>query len=491
MLLDEIEKNPENTKNYMQLAQEYKGSRDFKKAEECCYKGIAVAEKASTLYTGDLWMMSYLPVFIFLQGDDQKALSEAEHFLEERDLIDLPKAFLYDIAVLCCVNLKEYKKGLKYVMQFHKTWKRLHQNAEEQQRYGHADMNLSEADKKVQEVYAYGLYMAVKESDFGMVSQIFRWIPWKDEHAMKPYYVRLEKWKNSFESEKEEILKCFSDISADTTYLSLQKALYAEQKQQRLHLKEFVERCQESYLPEQTAIGFQIVRLALKNELELDTFIQKVPFDYWSGYAQQIAKMVSYSEMDTELAKIQKVLKDYPLHYALFEQSFLEKKMMLGYMEGRELLALAEKYCKTVIEYYRSFYKESCFVEGNDTVLPAKCIFALSVREALDNRTKNEADQYVKNLRKALYACPEFSRIIGKLLKDFEKHKTQTSNIEFAQLGEQVKTQIKMLVSQGQYMEAYPILMKLIQMLPNDTELLKLKQHIIAGTPLPEHNSEN
>lgn len=108
-------------------------------------------------------------------------------------------------------------------------------------------------------------------------------------------------------------------------------------------------------------------------------------------------------------------------------------------------------------------------------------MFVIFVQRALENLKNNESDKYIRNLREALHACPEFSKVIGKLLEDFDKNKTQVSNTEFTQLGEQVKEQIRVLISQGQYVAAYQILMRLMQMIPDDMELLKLKQQIISS----------
>lgn len=204
LLLEEIEKNSTSTKNYMQLAQEYKGTHEFDKAEECCRKGISIALHESKFYTSDMWMIAYLPIFIALQGEDEKALSEAERFLKDEEVINLSKIYLCHTAVVCCLRLKKFEKGLKYVKEFYEIWKRLRKEEEAGQRYEHADMNLLEAGKKVQQVYICGLHLAVKAKDFKSVSQILKWIPWEDETAMKSYYPELEKWKNSFPDEKKK-----------------------------------------------------------------------------------------------------------------------------------------------------------------------------------------------------------------------------------------------------------------------------------------------
>lgn len=52
---------------------------------------------------------------------------------------------------------------------------------------------------------------------------------------------------------------------------------------------------------------------------------------------------------------------------------------------------------------------------------------------------------------------------------------------EFMTLGRKIKDEIKLLISKEQYIEANIILMKLLQILPEDLELLKLKQQILAS----------
>ena len=52
---------------------------------------------------------------------------------------------------------------------------------------------------------------------------------------------------------------------------------------------------------------------------------------------------------------------------------------------------------------------------------------------------------------------------------------------EFAILGGQVKQVVSGLVDGGQWMEAYGVINQLITLLPDDTEVLRLKQEIVRN----------
>lgn len=483
LLLDEIEKNPTLTKNYMQLAQEYKAARNFEKAEEYCRKGLALSEKASVTYTVDFWMMAYLPTFISLQGDNQRALKEAECLIKNKKMTELVKAYLYITASVLCLTINECSKGIEYVKCFHELWGFLHRNEEATHRQDCGDINLSTVDKMAYKVYMSGLNMAVKEKDFQLVAQILQWIPWVDENTMKNYYSLLEKWKNNFLSENVEILKCFEELPDKTTYLLLQKALYAETQNQMIRLKELLGQCKLEHAKELSCINYQIIGLALRNDIDVIPYLKDTSLEHWGAYALQIVKDTETKKMEIRLEKIKNTLQDYPLYCSVFEQSFLEKQMLFGWLDNEELICVAERYCDVVIAYYKEFYMGKYFTEDFYNMLPSKCVFSLFLQKALNSLKKNQLEAYIKNLRKALYAYPELSVVINKLLKHLENQQNLSSGegTEFMTLGRKIKDEIKLLISKEQYIEANIILMKLLQILPEDLELLKLKQQILAS----------
>lgn len=259
------------------------------------------------------------------------------------------------------MQLKEFEKGIRYVKQFHKIWEKLHGEGVQLQGQEHSNMNRARVDAKRQEVDMWGLHLAVKGRNFEVAEEILHLIPWENENSMEYYYTELEKWKKSFASEKEEILKCLSNMSEDSCYLLLQKALYAEEQQRIPDLKNLLKQCQEAYAPEHMRMSSQIVRLSLQNEADITILLKKIPLEYWREYAVMIAKDTSHRNLKAEFDRIKQILKDYPLHCSVFEQSFIERQMMLGWTEGAELVKLVEEYCGIVMNYYQKFLKERLF----------------------------------------------------------------------------------------------------------------------------------
>ena len=70
-------------------------------------------------------------------------------------------------------------------------------------------------------------------------------------------------------------------------------------------------------------------------------------------------------------------------------------------------------------------------------------------------------------------------RFMEHLLREYDKQK-QVGNAEFQQLGVQVKQQVKQMIDNQQYEVALPIISQLIQLLPSDLEVIRLKQQILT-----------
>lgn len=481
LLLKEIEKNPTLSKNYMQLAQEYKAAGKFREAAETCRAGLSLVTDDSICFAVNQWMVAYLPLFFQVQGDNRLALQEAEEWAHSKKVTDLTKAYLYVTIVKLCRKLNDTEKGMSYIRPFHKLWNLLHQHEEKTHQQDSGEINLGTIDTMVYSVHVNALNWAVQEKNFSFVSEILQWIPWEDEKVMRSYYLLLEQWKKDYSSENEEILKCYSELPYDTPYLLLQKALYAETQKKIPLLKKLLGQCHLQVSKELLCINPQIIELAIKHDIAISPFLAETTLEYWGAYVLQVVKETNSQDMPELLEKAKHVLKNYPMHASLFEQCFMEKQMLMGWLDGKELISIAERYCGIVIDYYKELYIGKFFAEKLYEMLPAKCAFALYLQEAF-SEMKQQPELYIKNLRKALHAYPEFSAIITKLLKYFEiQQKKSTNNgIEFAELGRKIKEEVKTLITTGRYVEANIILMKLLAMMPDDLELIRLKQQLLT-----------
>ena len=86
-------------------------------------------------------------------------------------------------------------------------------------------------------------------------------------------------------------------------------------------------------------------------------------------------------------------------------------------------------------------------------------------------------------LKKALHIYPQMSTAIIRLsdyMEEALKEPVQPASEEFAALGGQVKQMLMGLVENGQWPEAYGVTEQLTALLPEDLEILRLKQLILT-----------
>ena len=127
-------------------------------------------------------------------------------------------------------------------------------------------------------------------------------------------------------------------------------------------------------------------------------------------------------------------------------------------------------------------YKEEFVEESNRGLLPVECRFAFFAREALEQLSGGQMIQAVKSFQKALLVYPKLSGVIRELLRQLQKGQSiqtaQTENPEFQQLAVQMKAAVNIMLDNRQYQEAATIMAQLTQLLPDDLELLKLRQKL-------------
>ena len=154
-------------------------------------------------------------------------------------------------------------------------------------------------------------------------------------------------------------------------------------------------------------------------------------------------------------------------------------------MKG-ELLEALEAYAQCIQSYYEGQYQASMFEESSCSLLPADCRMALAILEALENWKQGKLADTLRLFRTALKIYPQMTGVVRevlRLLKNEIDHPAPAAGPEFEQLAVQMKAALKAMIQAGQYHEAMPVLTQLLSLLPNDMELLKIQQLLLAGIP--------
>ncbi|MBO8464355.1 MAG: hypothetical protein IAC13_10530, partial [Firmicutes bacterium] len=162
----------------------------------------------------------------------------------------------------------------------------------------------------------------------------------------------------------------------------------------------------------------------------------------------------------------------------LLQIHFSEQELLDKQMSGEELNNRLQQYIELVTSHYKEIYKEDMLQEQYRYMLPPQFAFSLYYMES-----NLEGYDQIECLKKAKKVYPRMlvviKRLMEYLLKEYDR-KHRVVNQEFQQLGVQVKQQVKQMIENHQYEAAFPIVTQLLQLIPDDLELVRLKQKILV-----------
>lgn len=515
LLVKRLETEPESAHLYAQAAQEYSSAQDFDTAIRYCRMGLALVGKTREPDPLEMWLQLELPTLISYTGDEKLALAEGERFVMSPRLLEVGRLNLCAMLANFCWNLKEYEKGLTFVRQYRQTLEYLQEHSEKTMTQNGITYTFASGKVQAVPVYVKGLFFASElespadvafETDTSSaISQILSWIPWEDKPRIEPQYPNLDAWKQRYPDQKAAILSSYARLHTDNFYVTLQKAYYAEELQQHADAstdQTAHEVCHADTHKDQTPCKVYdlwqlcarncpaqfltpLVEMAVRNGFSLTVLLDRLSLESWDICAGSLAERTQFPDMDEFCQKLLPELSGsgYPLFAERLVQHFLERKLTQGLLEPAHLLALLEEYCESVISDAKMIYREELLKDADSYILPAKYKFALRIQKALQLIEAQDYAACIPLLSEALHLCPQLSVAVSgltKYLNEQLKNPPQPASPEFASLGGQVKQMLRKLMENQQWQEAYGVNAQLLSLLPDDLEVLRLKQEILV-----------
>lgn len=479
LLLAMLEKNPNSAQCCMQITQEYRSVGEPGIAVEYCRKGLALARQESRIYNYELWMQANLPLLISYTGDKRLALDEGERILNHPRTLEVGTLHLCVTLTALCRDLKEFRKGIKYVNLYRKQLLYLLNHPEKAEQQRAAEITLESIAAKEVSVYMEGLFLTTKADDFPCACQIMSWFPWEEEDRILPQYPRLEAWKKDYKGKYDAILREYDRLNTNNPYVCIQKALYAEHQKDFQRTKGLWEICAQNCPP-----GFQweLIEIAVRNQFSLEILLKRMSPEAWNEYTEAVTERKEWEEMKEFYQKIMPLLETCPFYARKLEQSFLEKLLTGEMLEPAKLIELLEQYCGSVCNDAKFVYRKDALENPEAYALPTRYRFAAMLKDALGLLQEGTFAEIFMLLKDAIHIYPKMSGAVGQLLRnleeDIQKPKQPVSE-EFMLLGGQVKQVLRGLISAGQWDEAYGVLEQLLALLPDDFEVLRMKQEVL------------
>lgn len=221
-----------------------------------------------------------------------------------------------------------------------------------------------------------------------------------------------------------------------------------------------------------------LVRICVKNGISPQKYVEKVSFE-------DVEKSVG-----AIVAKEENHLDRIPLFAAEIEnvwQSSVQRNYLLaslrkryifqGTMPLNKVLEESEKYCRNMIEYAKSIYlTELC--DSESVLLPKEIRFAILFEKALKLKKSGALKECLAYLQQSLDIFNEAETLIRRIIQEIELNQRKQAKVsdEMIKLGNQVKSQIIALISQGQNEVAAGLLKELKQITPEDPDLATLEK---------------
>lgn len=117
--------------------------------------------------------------------------------------------------------------------------------------------------------------------------------------------------------------------------------------------------------------------------------------------------------------------------------------------------------------------------------LPAECRFAMMMSEALEALGQERMRDAVGLLGKAYHIYPDMSGAITELFRQAARRLDDPAlhgGEEFRLLAGQMKETLKTLMESGQTVQASEVLDRLLPLMPEDLELVRIRQELIRRT---------
>ena len=514
LLLQSIEECPAYVKNYIQITQEHIIIKDWEKAEEYCRKGRKLCKGfEDNYYRG--WLQANLLYILCSKNEYEKAEQEAIQILEQEKPWELVRLNIYETLLAIYTRRGAHEEILRYGAKLEDALAYMDEHPELWQEQTYADLT-EESIKLPSKLYQIRINCTESALKLGDIVQAIRFLellPWEEETWMQRYYPVFDRWKNTY---TELFKKLLEHIPEQSPYQQLQMAVTQKENggSNEERQKLFV-RCMEH--TESAYLKHQAVKEAVLLQMDLVEIVNVMDLEAWKHCAEELQALVSIGEAEktnssaekdltptspSELEQLkdaagksknqstqdgleklkaaaEKLAQDAPIYGLWLKKLLYEKELIQGFLVGDALIRTLKEYSRFVLRFYQIQYRDEMFGKQTRTLLPKDGHFALFVWEALEKMECGEFPEAVRLFRTSLRFYPTMTGVVREVIRQMSMKAGSTAmnpGEEFQMLAQQMKEALRTMIANRQYAEALPIILQLSSLLPEDLELLRMRQ---------------
>lgn len=486
LLEKSIKERPKYIKNYLQIVQEYVIAGEWKKGEEHCRKGRELCQPSND---NDYWRWLQMKLVEILHesGDWQRAKQESLRMLEEEEPCELVRLELYIHLIAIYVEQGAAEEIVRYGRQFEDTLEYMDKNPDLWSRQSYAEMTERKVKvpSRLNHIRMNCISSALKLGDISQAAYFLKLLPWDEEYWMQRYYEIFDQWRQQYK-ESGEFVELLADFPEESPYTLLQRARLCEISDQSKNVEEKMDcliRCLEK--TESFYLQYQAVEETVKSEMDPSPLAVLLDLDTWQRCAQSLMNCILKDEREKLWRALEGMKQGAAAIHGLWLEKLLrEKALIRREYRNCQLFETLTAYIQCILGYYKEQYREEVFCKERYNILPKDCRFAILTDEALKNMEEGKLPEAVRLLRSALQFAPSMTGVVREVTRHMANGTAvpnRSVGEEFQTLAVQMKGALRTLISGGQYEEAMSVISQLSPLLPDDLDLLRMRQNVLQN----------
>lgn len=536
LLLDMIKKERGQLRWWVQLAQEYRGIREYRKMEELCKEGIKLIEKRNdfaankergTFYSG--WILAELATY-----RNEEAENSYKKAIKDKRNSSMCQARIYGFGAEIYFRKGEYEICEECCSQYLRIYDKLKDDEEAMLKQGAFFVTECFEEITRNSVYSWYICCRLKKGDTETLNKYFDVFNWKGNaltlhsvlipeviNAMavnnyKEYFVRIaeiminrkgpdqeilailmQKEKEKLE-EYKRLARVFAQVEYGhyyIKYLKIRNMDFLCEEKNGLIIEEERKVLQEYYkslfccVVDIFKLDESIWDIAEKYQIDLDSLFLQIKFEQWKNGIDSFCRNTSLEKIEEKIQLVERMTKQKDIRYDYFSLKVAESRLIY-YIENDDIHLLRKilySFAKKSIAFYSIFYKQNAF-EGEMEMLPVSCRIAVRLKTALDSEKKEDLKNTMNYFKECMGVFPPLEESIKtyvKLYAEREKKKIKERELsvkkakeEMNRIAFRIKEKIYFLIEENRIAEAKDILKQLELYIPEDVELEELKYKI-------------
>lgn len=463
--------------NYMQLAQEYMSTHEYKKAEKYALKALEI-ESPDTL--GKSWCIAYLPYFVRSQNEFQRALEIGKEMLRHPQCSEISSLRIYMDLANTYMYLENHERDIIiYVKAYHQHLCQMDAHPERwaQQTVGALGEHHIKGSKDI--LYLLGFNAAVRTEDTKSALFFLQCLPWENigNEKLYPHFIKILKNKKV----EKTFLNLFDQLDISEPFVYMVKSISSWKNKKKNEAEKYLELAVKSsdihILMEAALLSFQS-----QGEISLIPVLSHTELSQLESISVYLASNTETDSLPLWITLAKSYLHDFPVQSLHLLATFQIKRLVEDVLDvpDKDLIQEVKQYCQWVKEYFTSIYNENLLSSCRDNFLPTNYRLALRLEEIFKDLENSNYPQILQGLREIIYMYKPFCGVIRRMLSIIadEINQPEQTNPEFIALGAQVKNIVRSLMQENRYEDTLPFIQQLSTLLPKDLEVVRLRQEL-------------